>query len=93
MKEPSIHDFEVAIKSQYDCLSALNSRELVCEALPGKPCWEGEVLTFDLLNHPTAARCYAWAVEGRITTVLHDGAVDSPRAAVRSQIGSVDGGD
>ena len=45
--------------------------------------WQGEVLTFDLLNHPTAARCYAWAVDGNVTAVLHDGPVDSPRAAVR----------
>ncbi len=36
--------------------------------------------------HPTAQRCYAWEVDGQVTTVLHTGRVDSPVAAVRASI-------
>lgn len=91
MKDTSVQDFETAIKGAHGCLSALHSRRVVREAFPGRPVWEGEVLTFDLLNHPTAARCYAWVEEGRVTTVLHDGSVDSPRAAVRSHVETAGG--
>ena len=81
----SIHDFERAIKQAFGCLSALHSRRVVHE-LFRDTVWEAEVLTFDLLNHPTAARCSAWSIDGKVPAVLHDGPVDSPRAAVRSQV-------
>jgi len=87
-KEPSIHDFERAIKREYGCLSALHSRRVVNEVFPERSVWEGEVLTFDLLNHPTYARCYAWAMDGEVTAVIHEGPVDSPRAAVRAVMGA-----
>jgi len=83
-KETSIHDFERAIKRIYGCLSALHSRRIVNELFRERAVWHGEVLTFDLLNHSTAARCYAWATDGEVTVVLHDESVDSPRAAVRA---------
>ncbi len=86
--ETSVHDFEQAIKREHGCLSAFNSRRVVHEVFPEQPVWEGEVLTFDLLNHPTHARCYVWAVDGQVTAVLHEGPVDSPRAAVRAVIGA-----
>jgi hypothetical protein len=82
-QKTSIHDFERAIKREYGCLSALHSRRVVNELFQ-EHSWQGEVLTFDLLNHATAARCYAWAVDGEVTVMLHDGPVDSPRTAVRS---------
>ena len=49
------------------------------------------MLIFDLIDHPTAKLCYAWSYrtnEGRDRTVavLHQGPVDSPRAAVRAAI-------
>ena len=44
--------------------------------------WEGEVLVFDLIRHPTAATAYAWSVGQQVTAVLHEGPVDSPQAAV-----------
>ncbi len=48
--------------------------------------WEGEVLVFDLEDHPTAPRCYAWEVDGEVTAVLHQGSVKSARDAVRASI-------
>jgi hypothetical protein len=42
------------------------------------------VLVFVLTDHPTARYCYAWEVDGRVTAVLHEPPVDSPRAAVRA---------
>jgi hypothetical protein len=49
----------------------------------------GAVYVYELLTHPTATKCYAWAApsRGRSTVmhaVLHSGAITSPEAAVRS---------
>ena len=44
------------------------------------------MLVFELLDHPTAPRCYAWEVDGEVTAVLHTGSVDSPLKAVRAAI-------
>ncbi len=85
-KEVSIHEFERAIKQVHGCLSALHSRRVIHHLLEGQSVWHREVLTFDLLNHPTLQRCYAWAVDGQVTVVLHEGLVDSPQAAVREAI-------
>ena len=52
--------------------------------------WEGVVYVFDLADHPTATRAYAWSspIEGstkrRFFAVLHQPPVDSPQAAVRA---------
>ena len=53
--------------------------------------WDGRVEVFDLIDHPTAERAYAWAHEtdegrSRFVAVLHEGPVDSPEAAVRAAI-------
>ena len=40
----------------------------------------------EVLGHPTAARCYAWEVDGEVTAVLEEGPVDSARTAVRAAI-------
>jgi len=45
---------------------------------------EVSVLIFELIDHPTARRCYAWEADGRVVTVLHTRSADSPQAAVRS---------
>ncbi len=34
----------------------------------------------------TAKICYAWSVDNRVTAVLGEGPVDSPRAAVQAAI-------
>jgi hypothetical protein len=54
--------------------------------------WEGVVHVFDLQNHPTATRCYAWSEIYEVMpredrwAFLHQGPVDSPGAAVRASI-------
>ncbi len=52
----------------------------------GRPVPEGKVLVFELLDRPTASRCYAWEVDGEVTAVLHEGPVDSPQKAVLASI-------
>jgi hypothetical protein len=64
----------------------------VKEVFEGETVWEGIVQVFNLLNHPTDKRCYAWSyqLEGskkrRFFAVLHQGVVDSPEKAVRAAI-------
>ena len=63
----------------------------ITETFQGAVVWDGIVEVFDLVNHPTANRCYAWshATEGekrRFVAVLHQGPVDSPEKAVRAAI-------
>ena len=53
---------------------------------------EGEVLVFDLVEHPTARKCYAWEVDSEVRVVLHEGPVEGPLAAVRASIVSDHGG-
>ena len=54
--------------------------------------WEGIVEVFELIDHPTAKRCYAWshAMDGskkrKFYAVLHQGPIDSPEKAVRAAI-------
>ena len=47
---------------------------------------EGEVLVFDLLDHPTAKLCFAWSVDQKVTAVLHAGPIVSPQTAVKAAI-------
>jgi hypothetical protein len=64
----------------------------VTETFDGQTVWDGEVQVFELINHPTAKRAYAWsaAVDGsdrrRFVVVLHKPPVESPQAAVRAAI-------
>ena len=67
-------------------MSVLRERVRVSEDYEGETVWEGEVMVFDLLDHPTAKICYAWSVDNRVTAVLGEGPVDSPRAAVQAAI-------
>jgi hypothetical protein len=58
----------------------------VKEVFKGVTAWEGEVETFELLNHPKVKRCHAWAYDDngtmRTTAVLELPPVDSPGTAV-----------
>ena len=83
-------DLKQAIRNLHGCDAAWVEALPVKETLQGQTVWEGAVQVFDLIGHPTAARCYAWshAVEGsdnrRFVAVLHQGPVDSPEKAVRA---------
>ena len=86
MNDQPIATFQKAIRATHGVEAELASRERVHETYEGETVWEGEVLVFELQGHPTALRCYAWEVDGRVTAVLHEPPVDSPVAAVRAAI-------
>ena len=78
-----------AIHNLHSCDSIWVAAVPVTERLEGETVWDGEVQVFDLVGHPSASRCYAWSrsTEGnrrRFVTVLHEGPVDSPTAAVKA---------
>jgi hypothetical protein len=84
MNEIPISAFEDAIQATHGAKAQFLSRERVDQAFEGQPIWQGDVLVFQLLDHPSARLCYAWEVDGEVTTVLGGGTVDSPTAAVRA---------
>ena len=86
MIEIDVFAFQHAIRETHGSRSQLIERVSVVETFEGDTVWEGEVLVFDLIDHPTAQYCYAWEVDGQVTAVLHTGPVDSPVAAVRASI-------
>ena len=75
-----------AVEACHGSKAAFLEQTPIREVFRGRTVWEGSVMTFALEGHPTAERCYALRVDGKITTVLHEGAVDSPLAAVRATI-------
>ena len=78
--------FQEAIRATHGAASKLAERVRVSETFKGETVWAGEVLVFELLDHPTAPKCYAWEVDGKVTAVLHEPPVDTPQAAVRAAI-------
>ena len=86
MNEIPIPSFEHAIQETHGAQARLLTRERVNERFQGEPVWKGEVLVFELIDHPTAARCYCWEVDGEVTAVLKEPPVESPRDAVRASI-------
>ena len=87
MNEVSIPGFVNSIYETHGCTAALTGEQMhVREMMGDLVVWEGMVLIFDLRGHESADKCYAWSVDGRVTAVLHEGPVDSPKAAVRAAI-------
>ena len=86
MNELPLPEFEKAILATHGARAQLRSRSVVRELFKGEIAWEGEVLVFELQDHPTATKCYAWSVDGSVTAVLHEGPIDSPIAAIRAAI-------
>ncbi len=86
MNELSIKGFKDAIRQTHGAEAVLVEHVHVNERFEAEPVWEGEVLVFDLLDHPTAYVCYAWEVDGQVTAVLHLPPVNSPQKAVRAAI-------
>ncbi len=86
MNEIPLERFLEAIRQTHGAEAELVERVYIDERFEDDPVWQGEVLVFDLLDHPAADRCYAWEVDGEVTAVLGVGAVDSPQAAVRAAI-------
>lgn len=86
MNELPVEGFQHAIRQTHGAEAQLVERVRVEEDFEGERVWEGEVLVFVLSDHPEAARCYAWEVDGRVTAVLGVGPVDSAVKAVRASI-------
>jgi hypothetical protein len=86
VNELPLETFQTAIQATHGGKATLLRRERVTERFQGQTAWDGEVLVFALKQHATTSLCYAWSVDGRVTAVLHDGPVDSARAAVRAAI-------
>ena len=80
-----------AIRDLHGCDSMWVGSKPVLLTHAGATVWKGSVQIFDLLDHPTARRCYAWSCETeggqrRFVTVLHTPPVVSPVSAVRAAI-------
>ena len=86
MNDVSIAIFEKAILATHDARARLASRVHVAERFEGEMVWEGEVLAFQLLDHPTAFKCYAWEVDGEVTAVLAVPPIRSAADAVRASM-------
>ena len=86
MNDLPIPEVEHAIQATHGARSQLVERVHVVEIFRVETVWEGEVLVFELLDHPTAPKCYAWEVDGEVTAVLHEAPVDGPQSAVRAAI-------
>jgi len=81
-----------AIHDLHGCKAVWKEAVPVKETFQGKTVWEGTMQVFDLVDHPTTTRCYAWSYlvddsgKRKFFAVLHQGPVDSPQAAVRAAI-------
>jgi hypothetical protein len=86
MNESPLVELQQAIRATHGADSRLVKRERVVEKFQGEIIWQGEVLVFELQDHPTARRCYAWEVDGEVTAVLEEGPVRNAQDAVRASI-------
>lgn len=81
-----------AIFNLHGCKSKWLESVPVKETFQGETVWEGVVEVFELIDHPTAKRCYAWSYlvdesgKRKFIAVLEKGPVDSPEKAVRAAI-------
>ncbi len=90
--EVSVDALKKAILDLHGCKSIWVESVPVKEVFEGETVWEGIVQVFDLIDHPKATRCYAWShgldksKKRRFFAVLHEGALNSPQAAVKAAI-------
>lgn len=92
LTEVATEALQEAIRNLHGCGSRFVESVPVTETFNGETVWAGAVQVFDLIDHPTAQRAYAWshAVDGsenrRFVVVLHAGPIDSPQKAVQAAI-------
>ena len=88
--ETYIRRLQEAILAVHGANSRHTGSKPVVEVFRDETAWKGDVEVFDLLDHPKAKRCYAWAYDDagtlRTTAVLELPPVDSPEAAVKVAI-------
>lgn len=90
-----IEELQEVIRKLHGAEAAHVETVPVVETFNGQTVWEGEVEVFDLLDHPTASRIYAWShatddpsIPRRHVTVLHLPPAITPRKAVQVSIAS-----
>jgi hypothetical protein len=87
----SIEELQRAIKQLHGLDATYRDSVEVVQKFMGKLIWSGDVYVFDVIPGTTRA-CYAWtapaatASEDEVVTVLGDGRIDSPVAAVSAWI-------
>jgi hypothetical protein len=85
-------DLRRAVEDQHGGSARFVEAVPVKETFNGETVWDGVVHVFDLDDHPSATRAYAWSspIEGstkrRYFAVLHLGGIRSPQDAVRAAI-------
>lgn len=85
-------ELKTAIERLHNCKSKWIKSVPIKEIFKGETVWEGVVQVFDLIDHPTAKKCYAWSYivddsgKRKFYAVLHRGPVDSPEKAVKAAI-------
>ena len=84
---------EAAIRANHGVSAKHVVATYVREDSQGETVWDGDVHIFELIDHATAERCYAWKYEtddGRwlVATVLGVPPIYSARDAVRTYMAS-----
>jgi hypothetical protein len=81
-----------AIYNLHSCKAIWKESVPVIETYQDQIVWEGIVQVFDLIDHPTAKKCYAWSYvvddseKRKFIAVLHQDPVNSPEDAVKAFI-------
>jgi hypothetical protein len=90
-----IEELQAVIRKLHGTESTHVETVPVVETFQEQTVWEGEVEVFDLHNHPTTDRIYAWSHDTddpnnprRHVTVLHLPPAITPRKAVQVSIAS-----
>ena len=85
-------ELKIAVERLHNCKTKWTKSVPVEETFQDKTVWEGIVQVFELQDHPTANRCYAWSYliddtsKRKYVAVLHQGPVDSAKNAVKAAI-------
>lgn len=86
MNEQPISFIAYVILTRHGAHAELLGRELVVAPFFGGASCDGEVLIFALEDHPTASLCYAWEMDGLVTSVLHEPPIRSASDAVSAAL-------
>lgn len=85
-------ELKTAAERLHNCKSIWIESVPVKETFQEQTVWEGVVQVFELIDHPTVKKCYAWSYimnesgKRKFVAVLHEGPVDSPQKAVRAYV-------
>jgi hypothetical protein len=80
---------KTSVEQLHHCKATWLESVPVKETFHGQTVWEGIVEVFELIDHPTAKKCYAWSHsvdesgKRKFIAVLQEGPVDSPEKAVK----------